>query len=85
MYAIEKYYLKKYDCESIKYCSKCWALRLCDICYAQCYDEEGINIGEKCGYCDDTRERLKSWLIKYYEAVEENMDLIHKIDKIKIS
>ena len=85
VYAIEKYYLKKYDCESIKYCSKCWALRLCDICYAQCYDEEGINIGEKCGYCDDTRERLKSWLIKYYEAVEENMDLIHKIDKIKIS
>lgn len=85
VHAIEKYYLNMYDCESIKYCSRCWALRLCDICYAECYNENGINIGEKCSSCDNTRERLKAWLIKYYEAVEENMDLINKIDEIKIT
>lgn len=83
--AIEKYYLKEYECKSIDYCAKCWALRLCDICYADCFNENGINIEMKCSYCDGIRTRYKNWLIKYYEAVENNMDLIKWIDKIKIN
>lgn len=80
--AIKKFYLKEYEQASLRYCSKCWALRLCDICYADCYDENGINIKMKGSYCEEVRVRYKSWLIKYYEAIENNMELIEAIDNV---
>lgn len=83
--AIKKNYLKEYECASIEFCSKCWALRLCDICYANCYNENGMDIQMKCSYCDSIRARYKNWLIKYYETVESDMELIKRIDKIIIS
>ena len=58
--AIKKYYLHEYEEKSIRNCSNCWALRLCDICYADCYDQNGINVQMKAGYCEEVRERYKS-------------------------
>lgn len=55
--AIKKYYLHEYEEKSIRNCSNCWALRLCDICYADCYDQNGINVQMKAGYCEEVRER----------------------------
>lgn len=83
--AIKKHYLEEYECASIDYCSKCWALRLCDICYADCYAENGMDIKKKCSYCDDIKVRYKSWLIKYCETVESDMELIKRIDEIDVS
>ena len=82
---IKKCYLKDYEQQSIKDCSQCWALRLCDICYADCYDENGINIAKKKEYCEEVRSRYRSWLIKYYETIEDNMEIIEGIDKIAIN
>ena len=83
--AIKKYYLHEYEEKSIRNCSNCWALRLCDICYADCYDQNGINVQMKAGYCEEVRERYKSWLIKYYETIENNIDLVKKIDDIEFN
>lgn len=82
--AIKKYYLKEYEGASIEFCSKCWALRLCDICYANCYNENGMDIQMKCSYCDSIRARYKNWLINYYETVESDMELIKRIDEITL-
>lgn len=40
--AIRKYYVTDYIKKSIEHCSKCWAVRLCSLCYISCYDEHGI-------------------------------------------
>lgn len=83
--AIKKYYLHEYEEKSIRNCPNCWALRLCDICYADCYDQNSINVQMKAGYCEEVRERYKSWLIKYYETIENNIDLVKKIDDIEFN
>lgn len=44
---LKRLYLTEYAQKSIPDCSKCWAVNLCDICYAQCFDESGLNIGER--------------------------------------
>ena len=39
----------------------------------------------KAGYCEEVRERYKNWLIKYYETIENNIDLVKKIDDIEFN
>lgn len=82
---IKKYYFTQYANKSIGDCSKCWAIHLCDICYADCYDENGMNIKNKRKLCGEVRDRYKSWLSQYYEILETNPDKIEEISKIEYS
>ena len=82
--AISKYYLKQYEEKSLDDCSKCWAINLCSICYAQCYDEQGINMEEKRKYCVGTRKRSVEWLQYYHELMETRPEMITEISKIDL-
>lgn len=82
---LKEYYLKQYEQKSIKYCSNCWAFRLCDLCYADCYDENGLNIETKLTYCDGIKDRYKKWLILYHSALENEPKIIEEIDKLEIT
>lgn len=81
--AIRKYYLSDYEKASISDCSNCWAIHLCDICYASCYDENGIDILKKRSLCKDVRERYKMWLTQYYEVLETSPERIEEIAKMQ--
>ena len=39
----------------------------------------------KGSYCEEVRVRYKSWLIKYYEAIEDDMELVKKIDDVEFN
>lgn len=82
--SIKKYYLEEYEKKSIPDCSQCWAVNLCDICYAQCYDEKGINITEKRKRCPNIRAKNLQFLKDYHELLESRTDLIEEISKIEI-
>lgn len=82
---IKKYYLNKYEEESIQDCSKCWAIQLCDICYSDCYDEAGIDINKKRRMCQAVRDRYQSWLSYYYKVLEDCPERIEEISKLEIS
>jgi uncharacterized protein len=82
--SIKKYYLKDYEEKSIEKCSQCWAVRLCDVCYADCYDENGLNFDVKDSYCDSVRSRYKNWLNYYHSMLEENIEIIEGISKIEL-
>ncbi|EHJ02161.1 Radical SAM domain protein [Clostridium sp. DL-VIII] len=83
--AVKKYYLNKYEEESIQDCSKCWAVRLCDICYADCYDESGIDIEKKRNICKNLRNRYLSWLVYYHQVLEDYPERIGQISKIEVN
>lgn len=83
--AVKKYYLSEYEELSLGDCSKCWAIHLCDICYADWYDENGANISKKRPLCTETRERYKLWLTQYYELMETDPKKIEEISKLKFS
>lgn len=82
---IKRYYLTEYQEKSIPDCSQCWAVNLCDVCYAQCYDEKGINMSEKRKMCPQIRKRYLQWLVDYHELLETNPEAIQEISKIEVS
>lgn len=83
--AIKKYYLTEYARKSAPDCSQCWAVNLCDICYAQCYDEHGLNLEEKRKSCSQVKIRNILWLQNYHELLETNPEAIEEISKIEIT
>lgn len=82
--SIKKYYLKEYEEKSISDCAQCWAVNLCDICYAQCYDEMGLNMTEKRRLCPGIRRKNLEFLRDYHELLESNIDVIKEISKIEV-
>lgn len=82
--AIKKYYLKEYEEKSLPDCSQCWAINLCNICYAECYNEAGLDIKEKRKLCAETRNRYVMWLQYYHELLETQPDRIEEISKVKL-
>lgn len=82
--AVKKYYLEEYEAKSLPDCSQCWAVNLCDICYAQCYDKAGVNIKEKRKLCPGIRKKNIQYLSDYHEMLESNSEVLEEISKIEI-
>lgn len=83
--AINKYYLGDYERKSVPDCANCWAVNLCDICYAHCYDENGLNMDIKKQLCPEIRDRNLMWLQYYHELLETQPHKIEEISLIEIS
>lgn len=82
--AVKKYYLTEYEEKSIPDCSQCWAINLCDVCYALCYDENGLNVEEKRKWCHQIRKSYVMWLQYYHELLENAPESVEEISKIEI-
>ena len=67
---VKQYYIKEYEAASLPECSKCWAVNMCDLCYANCYSTNGINMVEKRKMCEVTRTNVLISLSMYYTLLE---------------
>lgn len=81
---IRKKYIEEYEEKSIHQCNNCWAMNLCAICYAACYDENGIDINRKNHMCDSQRKFTEGDLIRYFEFMEERPEEIEKIKDVPV-
>ena len=81
---IKKYYLEDYEKKSLDKCKNCWAVNLCNICYAACYREDGIDISSKNELCYIQRKQIKGELILYYEVMEEAPDVLANFEEIEV-
>ena len=70
--AIKKYYIDDYAKESLPDFSNCWAVHLCSLCFAACYNKEGIDINKKKNLCYDQRAMIKNDLASYHKILEQN-------------
>ena len=54
------------------------------MCFASCYNENGIDKEAKRLLCGEVRSRFKRWLSEYYETLECNPQRIEEISHIKV-
>lgn len=73
METIKRVYVDGYAKESIKTCSRCWAIRLCDLCYIAAFDGEGqMDLKRKTRYCLSKVSDLENTLAELATLIEEN-------------
>lgn len=82
---IKKCFIEDYQKQSISDCQKCVINELCGICYAACFDENGLDMKKKRLVCVAERSRVKDNLKKYYEMLEVNPSEIDKLNKLVTS
>lgn len=65
-------------------CSDCWAIRLCSICYARCYDENGLNLAKKEMMCEYQKITLEQQLTSYHSILENNPTILKSFNQISV-
>lgn len=70
---IQNFYIDEYAKKSMRECSTCWALRLCDVCYISALDNDGnLDMNKKKQRCHDMRFSLEKSLTQFTICSEEN-------------
>jgi uncharacterized protein len=70
---IKKVYIDDYAEKSIGYCSRCWGIRLCDVCYIHAFNERGeLEMKRKDVYCQSILNSLGTSLKNFVTLMEKN-------------
>ncbi len=70
---IQKVYIENYAAKSLETCSRCWALRLCDVCYCHAFNEQGeLDLRQKHQHCYATLNALELSLGSFITLLAEN-------------
>ncbi len=77
-------YIDDYGKESLSQCSKCWAIRLCSVCYVECYDSDKFNIEKKRIACRRSLDMLEHALISYHTILEHKPHLLEELNHITL-
>jgi uncharacterized protein len=80
--SIRKYYVDDYIEKSRENCENCWASQLCDVCYARCFDENGLDMRRKKALCEASRYSMYTALVRYHTLLEENPDILEPFNEI---
>ncbi|MGM0466282.1 MAG: radical SAM protein [Acidobacteriota bacterium] len=76
---IRKYYIDEYSKGSINQCSKCWLVRMCDICYQQAFISNQFNIERKnidCYLKKITKMKILQLYCKLLELNSKGLDYL---------
>jgi uncharacterized protein len=83
--ALKKIYIDDYAKESIKDCSRCWAIRLCNLCYLSAFNGNGqFDSQEKRKNCRVRSASLVRQLADFSALLDENPSGYDHLYKIKI-
>lgn len=63
----------------------CWANLLCRVCYAACYNCDGIDIERKRRVCVGERTQARQQLALYHELLEEKPSIVDELNKMSMS
>lgn len=78
---IKRYYVDDYSQMSKENCKKCWAIQLCNVCYARCFGSDGLDMKRKKILCEGCRTQMYKLLILYHTILEEQPDLLLKYNE----
>ncbi len=82
---IQEKYIDEYIEMSRPYCQKCWAAHLCGICYASCYDQNGLDMDTKKIRCLSEKFGIENQLIQYHEVLEKDPKLLEPLNEMELS
>ena len=81
IYSVKKL-LKEYKEIRKEECSKCWARKLCSLCYKDIYDKNGkINKERARKLCKNERNLVEEMLTEYCTVLENDSDLLNHLDE----
>lgn len=84
MESVRKYYVQDYMKKAVKDCNECWAVHLCSICYAECYDEKGVNFDGRYALCYGLRYDMEQALSSYHEILESDPKSLEYLNTIDV-
>lgn len=79
MNVIRRIYFNDYQERSLPACSKCWAVHLCNVCYAYCMNEQGLDTTVKSLVCERIKYLAESDLIRYHELLKNDAEQLATI------
>ena len=82
---IQKKYVDEYINKSLPFCQNCWAAHLCGICYASCYDADGLDMDTKKLRCINEKFGIENQLVLYHEVLEKNPQLLEPLNEMEMS
>ncbi|URZ01769.1 radical SAM protein [Clostridium felsineum] len=82
---IKKEVIKEFVDKSFEDCSKCWASRLCNVCYSHCYTDGKFDMVAKRRNCMSSRANALRSLIFYHKCSEINPEKLEYLNKIEVS
>lgn len=76
---IRKYYVDNFA-EKFEACKNCWAVRICHMCYANCYNSSGVDITKMHMMCETFKKETEQKLVLYhyiYEISPQKLDCLN--------
>jgi len=82
--SIKKHYIEDYARESLNDCSRCWAVRMCELCYILAFNDEGtFDLQKKRDNCRsrvNSQERILEYFSTLMEQHPEKLQYLYKYD-----
>ncbi|GAA0405044.1 radical SAM protein [Paenibacillus motobuensis] len=83
--AVYRSYYEEYSNKSLQHCANCWAVRLCGICFATCYQTDGLDENKKMNTCYAEKAITKFYLQRYHQLIEDTPEKIQYFNEMIIS
>ena len=83
-YSVIQNIIDAYATESIRDCKNCWAVSLCNLCFAQAYFNGSFSLEHKRTFCQSVRESLEEKLKLYCSILEENKNALDYMKSMKL-
>ncbi len=80
--SVKKHYIDDYMNYAKELCSDCWAVRLCGLCYVDCYDEKGFRPEFKVDSCGSALFGAEQALINYHEILERHPERLEYLNNV---
>lgn len=80
---VKKYYVDDYINEAQRYCGECWAINICNECFLNCYDKEGVNFCSRHLPCRANRYLIYQDLIMYHEILESTPEKLQYLNELE--
>ncbi len=77
-------YVTEYVEQSLPFCSNCWAINMCPICYAHCFNKNGVDIEAKRELCDNRKDDIRSKMSIFYSLLEQYPDVTNILRDVDI-
>lgn len=78
---IKDFYIKEYERMSLPNCSQCWTIRLCNFCYAEGVEYDGLNLKrreESCIAMRSAKEKLLTLLCELIEKDSKGLEYLYE-------
>lgn len=73
-------YIDNYLAKNKPLCEKCWAFNICPMCYAACFDQDGVNVKKKALMCNSCRTHTYLMLGTFCTLMEERPEALEALN-----